>query len=828
MKSECSILSVAKDFTSNKEYKKALSCYRLFKVVNEDLADIVIVNEIFLQKKIKDSCDVGQIIMVIPVFDNMDYTLKCFWKVIKNSPFDVRVDIIQGTAEKSYLLARFDVDDLNAYQSLTYSNDTLDIKFFLEKTCFFDSQFYQNQYKSTLNGLDALTHFVQYGFAEGRLPARWFDLHVGSGQKISKIVTEAAHSRASRDICPKVSVLVPVYNNAEYLHECIDSVLGQTLKNIEIIIINDGSTDQKAIDILNDYANKDHRIRLIHKKNTGYGHSMNCGLYSAKGEYIGILESDDYIHEEMYNKMSNIAELENVHFVKCNSRRFTGIGEGRTFEDLITVKSVKHYNVILNTHKDISLLKMYNTNTNGIFNRKFLNQHGIKFNETPGASFQDNGFWFQTFAWATRFYCIQDFFYMIRRDNPNSSVMSKEKVYCICDEYSFIHNFLKKNPELEKLFIKMFFWKKYGNYLFAYKRIDKKYKMDFMLRFSEEFQSAYKEGFLDKTVFNEHWEDLMRIVNLNQGLQKELIKAEKMISVAYISDHGYMIPTFVSITSLIKNSSLEFSYNIYLLYTEFDEVTLKLFKSMQTSNIKIIFIDVTSFLKKIPTKHIITNKKVTNTALIKFFLPNILSLLDKVLYIDGDTIVLSDLSELFFKEIPDHYCAAIQDAPWGLYSKKKIKEISFQQHYFNSGVMLLNTKKMRNNSISEKLIHAKSWLTTSLMDQDAFNYVMYGAVKFLELKNNLMIDALYRHILKGKISVEFINSKTSSSYSDFDSFIHTASIIHFGSYYKPWNYYDLMCSDVWFLYFRQSPINHLELHRKSRLKKYLTQEQKII
>ena len=73
---------------------------------------------------------------------------------------------------------------------------------------------------------------------------------------------------------------------------------------------------------------------------------------------------------------------------------------------------------------------------------------------------------------------------MIRRDNPNSSVLSKQKVYSMCEEYDFIRNFLLKNPKLEKKFIEMFFWKKYSNYLFTYKRIDAAYKQDFMKRFS--------------------------------------------------------------------------------------------------------------------------------------------------------------------------------------------------------------------------------------------------------------------------------------------------------------------------------------------------------
>ena len=87
----------------------------------------------------------------------------------------------------------------------------------------------------------------------------------------------------------KVSVLVPIYNVEEFLPECLDSLVNQTLREIEIICINDGSKDD-SLKILKEYASKDKRIKIIDKKNTGYGDSMNQGLKKATGEYVGIVE----------------------------------------------------------------------------------------------------------------------------------------------------------------------------------------------------------------------------------------------------------------------------------------------------------------------------------------------------------------------------------------------------------------------------------------------------------------------------------------------------------------------------------------------------------
>ncbi len=98
---------------------------------------------------------------------------------------------------------------------------------------------------------------------------------------------------------PKVSVIVPVYNGEKYLKECLDSILSQTLSDIEIICVNDGSTDG-SYDILENYKLKDSRIKIINKPNTGYGNSMNVGIQESQGEFIGIVESDDYVEPNMY------------------------------------------------------------------------------------------------------------------------------------------------------------------------------------------------------------------------------------------------------------------------------------------------------------------------------------------------------------------------------------------------------------------------------------------------------------------------------------------------------------------------------------------------
>ena len=116
---------------------------------------------------------------------------------------------------------------------------------------------------------------------------------------------------------PLVSVVMPMYNQEKYIKKCIESVINQTLKDIEIIVVNAGSTDSSP-DVIKKYAEKDKRIVFIDKPNTGYGNSVNIGMKHATGEYVGIVETDDFIAEDMFETLYNLSENGTVDVIKGN------------------------------------------------------------------------------------------------------------------------------------------------------------------------------------------------------------------------------------------------------------------------------------------------------------------------------------------------------------------------------------------------------------------------------------------------------------------------------------------------------------------------------
>ena len=116
----------------------------------------------------------------------------------------------------------------------------------------------------------------------------------------------------------KVSVIVPVYNTEKYLRRCLDSLVNQTLDEIEIIVINDCSTDNSK-EIIKEYKNKYKNIVLIDNKvNKGIGYNRNMGIKKAKGKYISFVDSDDWVNETMYDKMYKKATDDNLDLVLCN------------------------------------------------------------------------------------------------------------------------------------------------------------------------------------------------------------------------------------------------------------------------------------------------------------------------------------------------------------------------------------------------------------------------------------------------------------------------------------------------------------------------------
>ncbi|RAP52097.1 MAG: hypothetical protein BZ137_09260 [Methanosphaera sp. rholeuAM130] len=328
----------------------------------------------------------------------------------------------------------------------------------------------------------------------------------------------------------KVSIIIPIYNNEIYLNQCVESAINQTLEEIEIICVNDGSTDN-SLDILKDYAKKDKRVKIIDKDNSGYGHVMNLGMDMAIGEYIGILESDDYILPEMYETLYNAAKEYELDFVKSDFYRFYGEEESLVTDLNKIARADDNYNTIITPREFQESFKFIMNTWNGIYSADFLRNNMIRHNETPGASFQDNGFWFKANIYAEKTMYLPEAFYMNRRDNPNSSVYNPEKVYCANDEYKMIYEYLENNG-LKEEFMEVYNYKKYHTYMFTLDRIAPKFRREYIHSISKEFkESEDKNELYSRYLSPSEWNNILWIIRDPDEFYYEMNKKNIKVSV---------------------------------------------------------------------------------------------------------------------------------------------------------------------------------------------------------------------------------------------------------------------------------------------------------
>jgi glycosyltransferase involved in cell wall biosynthesis/acetyltransferase-like isoleucine patch superfamily enzyme len=371
---------------------------------------------------------------------------------------------------------------------------------------------------------------------------------------------------------PRVSIIIPTYNVEDYLKECLNSVVNQTLRDIEIICVNDGSTDN-SLSILKEYAEKDERIKIISKPNSGYGHTMNVGIDAATGEYIGIVEPDDYVAPDMYETLYLEAVKNDVDLIKADFYTFTGNGKNikKTYQKLAREDS--NYNHVINPQEDLRVFRFIMHTWSGIYKRNFIEKYNIRHNETPGASFQDNGFWFQTLAFATRTYFLNKPFYMLRRDNPGSSTKSKGKVFAACKEHDFIRDILdnnpelKKNPEFKEKLIRVCQYKRWDSYFFTVRRIGPEFYKMFLEKFHEDFVLAAKNNELDKELFSkEEWDLLQKIIKDPASVQeKDFRNVPRKLSAGYLIYKKRKFDKLLSFLYILKKEKLN-PKNIYKIY----------------------------------------------------------------------------------------------------------------------------------------------------------------------------------------------------------------------------------------------------------------------
>ncbi len=240
----------------------------------------------------------------------------------------------------------------------------------------------------------------------------------------------ASEPEASSQRDALVSVVVPIYNVSGYLEQCLTSILEQTHENLEVICVNDGSTDD-SLEIVRTFERRDARIKVIDKSNAGYGHSVNCGIKAAHGTWIAIVEPDDFIDAHMYAELlahaiASDGRLADV--VKSSYWQYYDMGDGAAsrIEKPSLGKRMPARSEEIKIMDNCEVMRHHPSIWSAIYRKEFLDAFHIRMVEAPGAGWADGPWLFETMLQAQSIVWVPAAYYFYRLSNPNASSVLRD------------------------------------------------------------------------------------------------------------------------------------------------------------------------------------------------------------------------------------------------------------------------------------------------------------------------------------------------------------------------------------------------------------------
>ncbi len=232
---------------------------------------------------------------------------------------------------------------------------------------------------------------------------------------------EAGSQAEKQEMAPVVSIIVPVYQSEQYLRRCVDSLLGQTWPFVEVILVDDGSRD-RSLEICQEYAENDDRVKVIHKENGGVASARNAGLRAMTGDYLMLIDADDYIDRQMTERLVESVRREQTDMAVCGFQMVYEDGRPAeahsvdipfcgTFSEFVNGPAMEYYDKLL-----------LNTQSNKLYSAAIQKQHQIFYNETMAIN-EDLCFSLEMMRHCGRISCVPgDFLYYWQYSHPQSLV----------------------------------------------------------------------------------------------------------------------------------------------------------------------------------------------------------------------------------------------------------------------------------------------------------------------------------------------------------------------------------------------------------------------
>ncbi|MBZ9570443.1 glycosyltransferase [Methanobrevibacter sp. TMH8] len=359
----------------------------------------------------------------------------------------------------------------------------------------------------------------------------------------------------------KISVIIPVYNVEKYLEQCLNSVVNQTLKDIEIICINDNSSDN-SLTILERYAKKDNRITIINNlKNSGGGFSRNEGLKIAKGEYISFIDADDWVEEEMLEYTYNESKSKNLDLLIFLAKNYDDVNSEFYEIDYYNFKclddSFKNRLFYFDEVKDLIFcfavspwLKLYKKELLDKSNAKFPKERVM----------HDNPFFYNVFLNAERMELVEEYFYYRRRHKTSLVNMRGHRCQDIIPIADHIINSFKDNNTFD-YYKKKLLNRKIFLIRSEYKKMNEDFQKNFFNYIKEEFNNICND-------FSMHYEYLINLSQINLSFYFNALRAESYSEFNYLNDFSEALVTINRLEKKVerlKNKNKELNKDIKYL-----------------------------------------------------------------------------------------------------------------------------------------------------------------------------------------------------------------------------------------------------------------------
>lgn len=611
---------------------------------------------------------------------------------------------------------------------------------------------------------------------------------------------------------PKISIIVAVFNAEKTIQRCIDSLIYQSLKDIEIVIVDDCSTDgtPQKLAILD---GKHNRIKLIkHSSNLSASVARKNGILAATGKYIMFLDADD----ELYESACEIA-LTKIEEKKVDILQF-GVhveAKGATdfeiawFENFVNL--AEHRRLSAGLVKRCFVDKKFGfTLWNKIYRSTVVKVAASKINNTPVPKAQDMLLQFYILWYSLTFESIGDVLHKysygagitggikfdkqkIIRHMSQSVVIREMLVFLrekrLIDKYSeVIHSCAQSLIEDNLVTVERCagtnletFSRKQFNVNWRGVNSDSILEKDFaavlepvFTKLSSQATFSTLDDYSYEVQFFEKQEK--KLENLKRSLQDNF----EVIPIVMAVNEAYLPYLSVAVESLKKNHYKSKVY-LYIFYTDLEEKSIKRVESLSSDIIHIEFFDVNSYVDK---GQLYSRAHYSVEMYYRIIIPEIFSFVSKVLYLDCDIVVMNDLLELYQTDLEGCVMGAARNPVnhWMFEYVGNKLQLPFEQ-YFNSGVLLINVKKFNEEGIAQKCLdYLIGSEVLACPDQDALNVSCRGFVKYIDQGWNYQ----WHH------DIAMNSNSAQSSLLEFERAEYLAArenikILHYTSSIKPWN-----------------------------------------